>query len=87
MDWIESLKFEELIFWAFGNSLQNIKWRFSLKEIRQFIQIKVAEKQTDALQEFEVFAKILAVAFGGKGNETKIQSKDQLQLALNKMKG
>lgn len=39
------------------------------------------------MKDFEVMIKVLAMAFGGgKAKETKIQSKDQLQMALNKMK-
>jgi hypothetical protein len=87
MNFIKGLNFEELVFWAFNDSLYNIKWRYSLKEIRTFIQVKVAEKQTDAMKDFEIMIKVLALAFGGdKAKETKIQSKDQLQMALNKMK-
>jgi len=57
-----------------------------LRELRQFIRIKVGEKQTDAVQQFEVMAKILSLAFGGKQEETKIQNKSQLIAALNSMK-
>lgn len=45
----------------------------------------MGEKQTDAVQEFEIMAKILSLAFGGKQDETKIQNKSQLQSALNNM--
>lgn len=81
------MDFEELVFWAFGDSLYNIRWRYSLRELRQYVQIKVSEKQVDAVQNFEVMAKILSMAFGGSKKETKITSKDQLSAALNKMKG
>lgn len=56
-----------------------------MKELRQYIRIRVGEKQTDAVQEFEIMAKILSLAFGGKQEETKIQNKSQLQSALNNM--
>lgn len=40
----------------------------------------------EALQEYEVMAKILSAAFGGSKKETKIQNKDQLSMALEKMR-
>jgi len=86
LKWIEELKFEDLVFWTFGKPLNIIKWIYSLRELRQFIRIKVGEKQTDAVQQFEVMAKILSLAFGGKQEETKIQNKSQLIAALNSMK-
>lgn len=68
--------------------MYNIWWRYSLKEIRSYIQIRVSEKQTDAITNFEAMAKVLALAFGGKkGKETKIQNEGQLKMALEKMKG
>ena len=83
---MKGLNFEELTFWAFGDSLSNIKWRYSLREIRQYTQIKVSEKQTDAITNFEALIKVLAMAFGGgKGKETKIQNEVQLEAALAKM--
>lgn len=81
------MSFEELVFWAFGDSLYNIRWRYSLRELRQYVQIKVGEMQIKALQDFEVMAKILSMAFGGSKKETKIQNKDQLAAALERMKG
>lgn len=59
-----------------------------MREIRTYIQIRTSEKQIDALTNFEALAKVLAMAFGGgkKGKETNIQSKDQLKMALEKMK-
>lgn len=86
LKWIEGLNFEELTFWAFKDSLYNIKWRFSLREIRSYIQIRVSEKQTDAITNFEAMAKVLAIAFGSnkKGKETKIQNESQLRMALEK---
>lgn len=69
--------------------MYNIKWHFSLREIRSYIQIRVSEKQTDAITNFEAMAKVLAIAFGSnkKGKETKIQNESQLRMALEKMKG
>lgn len=75
-----------MVFWAFGNSLYNIRWRYSLRELRQYIQIKVGETQIKFLQDFEVMAKILTIAFGGSKKETKIESRDQLSAALERMK-
>ena len=66
--------------------MYNIRWRYSLKELRQYTQLKVSEKQVKAVQDFEVMAKILSMAFGGNKKETKIQNKDQLSMALQKMK-
>lgn len=66
--------------------MYNIRWRYSLKELRQYTQLKVSEKQVKAVQDFEVMAKILSMAFGGSKKETKIQNKDQLSMALQKMK-
>ena len=66
--------------------MYNIRWRYSLKELRQYTQLKVSEKQVKAVQDFEVMAKILSMAFGGGKKETKIQNKDQLSMALQKMK-
>lgn len=64
----------------------NIKWHYSLREIRQFVQIKVSEKQSDAMTNFETLIKVLSMAFGGsKGKETKIQNETQLQAALAKI--
>lgn len=40
----------------------------------------------EALQEYEVMAKILSAAFGGNKKETKIQNRDQLSMALDKMR-
>ena len=86
LNWVKGLTFEDLTFWAFGDSLANIKWRFSLREIRQYTQVKVSEKQADAITTFEALIKVLAMAFGGsKGKETKIQNESQLEAALAKM--
>ena len=87
LEWVQSLTFEELVFWAFKDSLSNIQWRYSLKELRQYTQIKVGELQVTALQNFEVMAKILSLAFGGgKKKETQIRNKDQLEAMLRKLK-
>ena len=61
-------------------------WRYTLEEIRSYTRIKVSEKQMEALQEYEVMAKILSAAFGGNKKETKIQNRDQLSMALDKMR-
>lgn len=63
-------------------------WKYTLREITRYVQIKVSEKQNDALQNFEVLTSVLSLAFGGDkdSKETKINNKNQLQLALNKMK-
>lgn len=39
------------------------------------------------MKDFEVMVKVLAMAFGGKKKETKIQNESQLEMALAKMKG
>lgn len=50
------------------------------------MQIKVSEKQSDAMTNFETLIKVLSMAFGGsKGKETKIQNESQLEVALAKM--
>ena len=89
LDWAKELNFEELVFWAFKDSYYNIMWRYSLREMKMYIRIKLSEKQTEAMSYFESVAKVLALAFGGnkKGKETKIQDENQLKMALNKMKG
>ena len=88
------------MFWAFGDSLDNIKWRFSLSELIEGTQIKTAESQIRALQDYETLSNILRDAFGGSKSSSKgiskaktavanavpIKNRNQLAMALGKLK-
>ena len=90
-DWIETLDFEELVFWSFKKSARSIRWEYSLQEIIKFSRSRVAEKQMEITQEFEVLATLAKMILGGSDKEAKkevvqIKNKSQLLGALNEIK-
>lgn len=59
-----------------------------MRELIKYTQLRISEKQTDAMQEFETMAVILSLAFSGgkKTKETEVKNKDQLKAVLGRLK-
>lgn len=65
-----------------------VRYYYSYTEIKQYIRIKMSEKNIESLQQYEILAKIISAAFGGSKSKKAIrpQSKEELASIIEKMK-
>ena len=74
--WYGSLSFPQAVAWACNVSLSEVRqayWQYTLEDLNQIIQFKVAEKQIDAVQQYEATAMVVSQAFGSsKDKDTSV---------------
>ena len=65
-----------------------VRYYYSYTEIKQYIRIKMSEKNIESLQQYEILAKIISAAFGGSKSKKVVrpQSKEELASIIEKMK-
>lgn len=66
--WYSELSFGQAIAWAYNHPLSEVReiyWQNTLEDLNQKIEFKVAEKQIDAIQQYEATAMVVSQAFGG----------------------
>lgn len=76
------------MFWAFKKPLNVIRYYYSYTEIKQYIKIKMSEKNIESLQYYEILAKIISAAFGGSKSKKAVRPQSETELAsiIEKMK-
>ena len=86
-EWLKSLNFSDLVFWAFRKPISDIQYYYSYREIKQYVKIKISELNMQTLNQYEVMAKIISQAFGGssKKNDVTPKTEQELEAIINKM--
>lgn len=83
--WYEGLSFPQAVSWTYTVPLSEVRliyWSNTLEDIKQALRFKVAEKQLEAVQNYEAFAAVASQALGGSKEDesiSKVEVKPQNQ--------